>query len=118
MRRQEPPDRDRDNADRIPEVAADLAEAAFWNAGQNCTAGSRILVHSSIKDEFVAALVKAANQRRVAETGRPGDRDRPTHRSLRPHPCFSLPISSMSCCFLDAARASRAAYRGRGALKW
>ncbi|MFF8927175.1 aldehyde dehydrogenase [Streptomyces longwoodensis] len=56
-----------DNADRIPEVAADLADAAFWNAGQNCTAGSRILVHSSLKDEFVAALVKEANKRRVAE---------------------------------------------------
>ncbi|MPY55870.1 aldehyde dehydrogenase [Streptomyces spongiae] len=60
-----------DNADRIPEVAADLAEAAFWNAGQNCTAGSRILVHSSIKDEFVAALVKEANGRRVAEPTAP-----------------------------------------------
>ncbi|MDQ8706102.1 aldehyde dehydrogenase [Streptomyces sp. LHD-70] len=56
-----------DNADRITEVAADLADAAFWNAGQNCTAGSRILVHSSIKDEFVAALAKEASQRRVAE---------------------------------------------------
>lgn len=56
-----------DNADRIVDVAADLADAAFWNAGQNCTAGSRILVHSSIKDEFVAALVKDANRRRVAE---------------------------------------------------
>ncbi|MFC8704896.1 aldehyde dehydrogenase [Streptomyces anulatus] len=56
-----------DNADRIPQVAADLAEAAFFNAGQNCSAGSRILVHSSIKDDFVAALVKEANRRTVGE---------------------------------------------------
>lgn len=61
-----------DNAGRIPEIAADLAEAAFWNAGQNCSAGSRILVHSSIKDEFVAALVKEADQRRVGEPTDPG----------------------------------------------
>ncbi|MEV6010129.1 aldehyde dehydrogenase [Streptomyces sp. NPDC051976] len=61
-----------DNHDRIPEVAADLADAAFWNAGQNCTAGSRILVHRSIKDDFVAALAKEANQRRVGEPTDPG----------------------------------------------
>ncbi len=47
-----------DNADRIPTVAADLANAAFFNAGQNCTAGCRILVDSSIHDAFVEALVE------------------------------------------------------------
>lgn len=47
-----------DNADRLPEVAQDLAEAAFGNNGQNCTAGSRILVDRRIIDEFTAELVK------------------------------------------------------------
>lgn len=46
-----------DLAEDLGTVAADLAQAAFWNAGQNCSAGSRILVHSSIKDAFVDALV-------------------------------------------------------------
>ncbi|MEV2194834.1 aldehyde dehydrogenase family protein [Streptomyces phaeochromogenes] len=55
------------NADRVPEVAADLTEASFWNASQYRTAGSRILARFSIKDEFVAALVNQANGRRVAE---------------------------------------------------
>jgi gamma-glutamyl-gamma-aminobutyraldehyde dehydrogenase len=41
-------------------IAADLAQAAFWNAGQNCSAGSRILVDASIKDELVARLVEHA----------------------------------------------------------
>jgi len=50
-----------DNADRLAIVAEDLAEAAFGNNGQNCTAGSRILVHSSIAEDFVAELVKATN---------------------------------------------------------
>lgn len=56
-----------DNADRIEQVAADLADAAFWNAGQNCSAGSRILVHSSIKERFVQALVVEANKRKVGQ---------------------------------------------------
>src|SRR3984885_912482 len=42
-------------------IAADLAQAAFWNAGQNCSAGSRILVDASIKDDLVARLGEQAN---------------------------------------------------------
>jgi len=56
-----------DCGDRLEEVAADLAGAAFWNAGQNCTAGSRILVDRSIKDELVAALVREAEQLTVGD---------------------------------------------------
>lgn len=56
-----------DNADRLPLVAEDLAEAAFGNNGQNCTAGSRILVHSSILDEFVDALVTATDEYTVGD---------------------------------------------------
>ncbi|MFZ4504982.1 MAG: aldehyde dehydrogenase [Microbacteriaceae bacterium] len=48
-------------------VAEDLAGAAFWNSGQNCSAGSRVLVHKSIKKELVAALAEAANSRVVGE---------------------------------------------------
>lgn len=59
-----------DNAGRLEEMAADLADAAFWNAGQNCSAGSRILVHASIKDEFVAALSREALARTVGDPTR------------------------------------------------
>jgi 4-(gamma-glutamylamino)butanal dehydrogenase len=45
-----------DCRDRLDVIAADLANAAFWNAGQNCSAGSRILVNATIKDELVALL--------------------------------------------------------------
>ena len=56
-----------DCRDKLDEVAGDLAEAAFWNAGQNCSAGSRILVHESIKDDFVSALVREADSRVVGD---------------------------------------------------
>ncbi|MFF4835016.1 gamma-aminobutyraldehyde dehydrogenase [Streptomyces sp. NPDC001315] len=46
---------------------ADIAAAVegisiggFFNAGQDCTAATRVLVHESIHDEFVKALAKAA----------------------------------------------------------
>ena len=47
------------------------AEAAAWgvfyNQGEVCNAGSRLLVHESLKDEFLERVV------RISETIRPGD---------------------------------------------
>ncbi|MEX1173271.1 MAG: aldehyde dehydrogenase [Chloroflexota bacterium] len=37
-------------------VAANAAVAIFWNMGENCSAGSRLLVHRSRKDELLQAL--------------------------------------------------------------
>lgn len=56
-----------DCRDDLELVAEDLAEAAFWNAGQNCSAGSRILIHRDIKDSFVELLAAAADRRIVGE---------------------------------------------------
>ena len=39
------------------------AGAIFYNAGQSCTAGSRLFLHESIHDEFVARLVAHTQQR-------------------------------------------------------
>lgn len=36
----------------------DALEAAFFNKGEACTAGSRLLVHSAVYDVFVARLAK------------------------------------------------------------
>lgn len=44
--------------------------AAFWNAGENCSAGSRVLVHRDQHDALVAALVRATADLRV---GHPSD---------------------------------------------
>ncbi|NKQ57714.1 aldehyde dehydrogenase [Amycolatopsis sp. K13G38] len=46
-----------DQRHRLPSIAEELASAAFWNMGENCTCGSRILVHRSLRDELVSELV-------------------------------------------------------------
>jgi succinate-semialdehyde dehydrogenase/glutarate-semialdehyde dehydrogenase len=50
------------------EKAADAAiVGCFYLAGQCCTAAERILVHESVKDEFVAALVERTKVLRVGD---------------------------------------------------
>ncbi|GHG39585.1 MULTISPECIES: aminobutyraldehyde dehydrogenase [Amycolatopsis] len=44
----------------LASTAEGIVGAACYNAGQDCTAGSRVLVHESIHDDFVASLAKAA----------------------------------------------------------
>ncbi|MEV0597129.1 aminobutyraldehyde dehydrogenase [Nonomuraea cavernae] len=41
-------------------TARAVAEAAYFNAGQDCTAVTRVLVEERIHDDFVAALAEAA----------------------------------------------------------
>ena len=57
-----------DDAD-IPSAVEGIAIAGYFNAGQDCTAATRVLVQSGIHDEFVAAL--AAYARDNAKTGAP-----------------------------------------------
>ncbi|MFG2044938.1 gamma-aminobutyraldehyde dehydrogenase [Dactylosporangium sp. NPDC048998] len=50
-------------------AAASIAAAAYFNAGQDCTAATRAIVHEDVYDEFVALLVEQA------EGTRPGAPD-------------------------------------------
>ncbi|WP_329125862.1 gamma-aminobutyraldehyde dehydrogenase [Streptomyces sp. NBC_01465] len=56
----------------IAKAAEDIAVAGYFNAGQDCTAATRVLVHESIHDEFVTALAKAAAD---TKTGHPTDEE-------------------------------------------
>ncbi|GAA4707125.1 gamma-aminobutyraldehyde dehydrogenase [Streptomyces buecherae] len=56
----------------MAKAVEDISTAGFFNAGQDCTAATRVLVHESIHDEFVAALAKAAAE---IKTGAPDDED-------------------------------------------
>lgn len=40
----------------LDEIVSHVLAAAFWNMGENCSCGSRLIVHSSIKDALLAKL--------------------------------------------------------------
>lgn len=58
-----------DDAD-VEAAAAGIATAGYFNAGQDCTAATRVLAGPRVYDDFVAAL---AEQARATRTGRPDD---------------------------------------------
>ena len=61
-----------DDAD-LDLAVAGISGAGYFNAGQDCTAATRVLVQEGIHDEFVAAL--AAYAKDNAKVGTPGDPD-------------------------------------------
>ena len=61
------PDADLDAA------ASGIAQAAFFNAGQDCTAATRVLVHASLHDAFVERLVAYVEE--SVKVGAPDDPD-------------------------------------------
>lgn len=57
----------------LARAAEVLVEASFYNAGQDCTAATRFLVHESVKDEFLHLFKAAAIA--GAKTGTPEQSD-------------------------------------------
>ncbi len=63
-----------DDAD--PEKAAEwLAVAGYFNAGQDCTAATRVLAQAGIHDDFVAALAEQAKNTATTFANGPTDED-------------------------------------------
>ncbi len=60
-----------DDAD-VEAAAEAIAVAGYFNAGQDCTAATRVLAGPRVHDDFVAALTEQA---RATRTGRPDDAD-------------------------------------------
>jgi betaine-aldehyde dehydrogenase len=60
-----------DDAD-LELAAENIAIGGYFNAGQDCTAATRVLAGPRIHDDFVAAL---SEQARNTKTGRPDDED-------------------------------------------
>jgi betaine-aldehyde dehydrogenase len=50
----------------IAAAAETIATAGYFNAGQDCTAATRVLVAAEVHDEFVAALTERAEATRTA----------------------------------------------------
>lgn len=47
------------DAEDLEAVAAHVVNGAFWNMGENCSATSRLIVHSAIKDRLLEAIGRA-----------------------------------------------------------
>jgi acyl-CoA reductase-like NAD-dependent aldehyde dehydrogenase len=80
---------------RIDEAARGCAFAAFVAAGQTCVCGSRIIVHASIHDAFVAALVEQAAAIRIGD---------PADPSTQMGPLISAAARERSAAYTQIAR--------------
>jgi len=60
-----------DDAD-VEKAAEAIAMAGYFNAGQDCTAATRVLAAPAVHDDFVAALTEQA---KATRTGMPDDED-------------------------------------------
>jgi gamma-glutamyl-gamma-aminobutyraldehyde dehydrogenase len=58
------------DASDLDSVADNIATAALWNMGQNCTANSRIIIHKDLKAELTAKIVAKLDD---WQTGNPLD---------------------------------------------
>jgi betaine-aldehyde dehydrogenase len=63
-----------DDAD-LESAAENIAIAGYFNAGQDCTAATRVLAAPGIHDDFVAALSEQARGTRTTFAGGAGDED-------------------------------------------
>ncbi len=61
-----------EDAAHLPDLGANLAQAAFYNSGQLCVAKTRLLVHNSIKDDILAAITDAT--KKIFTLGNPLDK--------------------------------------------
>jgi betaine-aldehyde dehydrogenase len=63
-----------DDAD-LEGAAEDIAVAGYFNAGQDCTAATRVLASERVEDDIAAALVEQASQVRLSKDEEPGSED-------------------------------------------
>jgi 4-(gamma-glutamylamino)butanal dehydrogenase len=63
-----------EDAPDLDHVANNAVGAAFWNMGENCSCGSRLIVHKNIKDDLVARVAKLAKTWKVGDPLDPRNR--------------------------------------------
>lgn len=63
-----------DDAEDMGAVAEHIANGAFWNLGQNCSATSRLIVHSAVKDDLIARLKDQLKEWRQGDPLDPANR--------------------------------------------
>lgn len=50
------------DADNLEQVADHIATSVFWNAGQNCSSNSRLIVHRSLHDELLELITQRVGE--------------------------------------------------------
>lgn len=63
-----------DDAEDLDVVAMHVADGAFWNMGENCSATSRLIVHRDIKAELLERVVARARDWRTGDPLDPANR--------------------------------------------
>jgi gamma-glutamyl-gamma-aminobutyraldehyde dehydrogenase len=56
-----------DDAENLDHVAEHVVNAAFWNAGQNCSATSRLIVHSAVKEALMEKITARMRDWKVGD---------------------------------------------------
>ncbi|MEI8376489.1 MAG: aldehyde dehydrogenase [Planctomycetota bacterium] len=49
-----------DDAGDMASIAAGVLNCVFWNMGENCSSGSRLIVHRKVKDQLLAHILEAS----------------------------------------------------------
>ncbi|AEC18911.1 hypothetical protein PT7_0371 [Pusillimonas sp. T7-7] len=83
----------------IDDIIDHLLAAAFWNMGENCSCGSRLIVQSGIKDELLGKLKKRLDNWKVGL---------PTDESVQIGPLVEKVHFDKVKSFLDDARSEGA----------
>lgn len=63
-----------DDADDLDAVAAHIVNGAYWNMGENCSAISRLIVHSVIKEKLLEKIVSEVKNWHVGDPLDPDNR--------------------------------------------
>lgn len=63
-----------DDAENLEAVAAHIANGAFWNLGQNCSATSRLIVHKNIKQALLEKLAHHVKKWRQGDPLNPANK--------------------------------------------
>ena len=56
-----------EDAPDLDMVAANAVNAAFWNMGENCSSGSRLIVHRRLKDELLEKIIALVRTWKVGD---------------------------------------------------
>ena len=61
-----------DDAENLDHVAEHVVNAAFWNAGQNCSAASRLIVHKAVKAPLLERITARLRDWKTGDPLDPG----------------------------------------------